>query len=454
VALSAEQLALVTKLNQSLDASGREDERLGKYYQGAQRLEHIGLAVPPELRRFEMCANWNRVAVDSIEQRQRVKTFMLPGEDKASTILREHWDANNLDSESRLLHRDTLIYGRGFVCVGTNAEDPEHPLITVESPREMVADVDPRTRRIRAAVRVYGGTTDDPTPQYATLYEPNSTVWLERQKGSWAEVDRDNHNLGRVPIVMFLNRRRTGSWTGESEMTDVIPLVDAAARSLTGLQLAAETIIAPKRYVLGVTKGDFVDSDGNPLPAWEAYFGALWANQNADAKVGQLPGADLGNFHKTVEHYGQLVSSVTGLPLRYLGQNSVNPAAEGAIRADESRLVLNVEAKNDNNGDGWAWVQGIAERFRTGSWPLANQIKTEWHDPGTPTFAQKADALQKMHGGGPIVSREGSWDELGWSDARKDRERGYFEDEAQDPYLARLTAKESDGVAAVAGGGA
>ena len=85
---------------------------------------------------------------------------------------------------------------------------------------------------------------------------------------------------------------------------------------------------------------------------------------------------------------------------------------------------------------------------------MANQIKTEWHDPGTPTFAQKADALQKMHGGGPIVSREGSWDELGWSDARKERERGYFEDEAQDPYLARLTAKESDGVAAVAGGGA
>lgn len=457
MALSTEQSALVTKLNMQLDTLSREDERLGKYYQGAQRLEHIGLAVPPELRRFEMVVNWNRVAVDAIEQRQRVKTFMMPGQATSSTVLREHWDANNLDSESRLLHRDALIYGRGFVCVGSNAEDKNHPLITVESPREMTAIVDPRSRRIVSALRVYGGTAEDPTPQFATLYEPNQTTWLVKTSGGW-DVDAaypvDTHNLGRVPIVMFLNRRRTGAWTGESEMTDVIPLVDAAARSLTGLQLAAETLIVPKRYVLGVSKGDFVDADGKPLPAWEAYFGSLWANQNADAKVGQLPGADLGNFHETVNHYGQLVSSVTGLPLRYLGQNSVNPATEGAIRADESRLVLNVEGKNDNNGDGWAWVQGIAERFRTGQWPMANQIKTEWHDPGTPTFAQKADALQKMHGGGPIVSREGAWDELGWSDARKDRERGYFDSEQQDPYLARLDAKGTVNVAAVAGVGA
>jgi hypothetical protein len=341
------------------------------------------------------------------------------------------------------------------VCVGSNPEDAEHPLITVESPLEMTAIVDPRTRRISSALRVYGGTTEDPTPKYATLYEPNSTVWLESQRGSWVEVDRDDHKLGRVPIVMFLNRRRTGDWLGESEMTDVIPLVDAAARSLTGLQLAAETIIVPKRYVLGVSKGDFVDSEGKPLPAWEAYFGSLWANQNADAKVGQLPGADLKNFHETVNHYGQLVSSVTGLPLRYLGQNSVNPAAEGAIRADESRLVLNVEGKNDNDGDGWAWVQGIAERFRTGEWPRANQIKTEWFDAGTPTFAQKADALTKLYANGTgVIARESVQDELGWSQAKKDRDREYRAFEVQDPYLARLDAKEPVNVADVTGGGA
>jgi Phage portal protein, SPP1 Gp6-like len=455
VALSTEQSALVTKLNMQLDALGRDDERLGKYYEGSQLLEHIGLAVPPELRKFETVINWSRVAVDSVEQRLRVKDFILPGENVSSGVLREHWDANNLDSESALLHKDTLIYGRGFVCVGSNAEDKDHPLITVESPREMTAVVDPRTRRISSALRVYGGTKEDPTPKYATLYEANSTVWLEKQQGSWVETERDDHNLGRVPIVMFLNRRRTGDWLGVSEMKDVIPLVDSAARAVTNLQIALETHAVPQKWVLGMSKGDFVDADGAPIPAWQSYYSAIWANQNKDASVGQFSASDLKNFHDTINHYGQMVSSVTGLPTRYLGQTSVNPAAEGAIRADESRLVLNAEGKASNWGDGWAWVQGIAERFRSGAWPMANQIKTEWYDAGTPTFAQKADALTKLYANGQgVIARESVQDEMGWSQAKKDRDRAYREAEQQDPYLARLDAKGTVNVAAVAGGGA
>jgi hypothetical protein len=440
-----------------LDTLGRDDERLGKYYEGSQVLEHIGLAVPPELRKFETVINWSRVAVDSVEQRLRVKDFILPGEKVSSGVLREHWDANNLDSESALLHKDTLIYGRGFVCIGSNAEDKTHPLITVESPREMTAVVDPRTRRISSALRVYGGTKEDPTPKYATLYEPNSTVWLEKQSGAWVETSRDDHNLGRVPIVMFLNRRRTGDWLGVSEMKDVMPLVDSAARAITNLQIALETHAVPQKWVLGMSKGDFVDADGNPIPAWQSYYSAIWANQGkkTDVAVGQFSASDLKNFHDTINHYGQMVSSVTGLPTRYLGQTSVNPAAEGAIRADESRLVLNAEGKASNWGDGWAWVQGIAERFRTGAWPMANQIKTEWFDAGTPTFAQKADALTKLYANGTgVIARESVQDEMGWSQAKKDRDRAYREVESQDPYLATIAAKGAVNVAATTGGGA
>jgi hypothetical protein len=131
------------------------DTRLDRYYEGSQRLEHIGLAVPPELRRFETVVNWNRVAVDSVADRLSVKSFILPGEETASEALREGWDANNLDSESVIHAQETLTLGRGYVTVGTNEEDREHPLITVESPREIAVDIDKRHRRIRAAVRMY-----------------------------------------------------------------------------------------------------------------------------------------------------------------------------------------------------------------------------------------------------------------------------------------------------------
>ena len=428
----------VDELSRRLFTSYPDDQRFDRYYEGSQRLAHIGLAVPPELRKFETVLNWCRTVVDSVSDRMRMKAFYLPGEDRASEALRESWDYNNLDSESIAHHQEMLILGRGFVSVGANEEDPEFPLIQVENPRELAVDIDHRHRRLRAAVRVMPSENDAPgTPSNAVLYLPDSTMRLKRHQGRWVVEDRDDHRLGRVPLVMFLNRRRVGQWTGVSEMVDAIPLVDAAARSLTNLQLAGETHSVPQKYVLGMSKGDFVDADGKPIPAWEAYFNAIWANQNKDAKVGQFAASDLSNFHNTVDHYASKLAGLYGLPARYVGITSVNPAAEGAIRAEEARLILNVEKKAALAGDGWGWVMGLVERFRTGEWVSGSRIKTDWFDAGTPTYAQRADALTKMYNSGQgILSREGVWEELGWSEARMERERARFEAEARAGLVA------------------
>ena len=436
--LPLDESKLVDDLSRRLFTSYPDDQRFDRYYEGSQRLAHIGLAVPPELRKFETVLNWCRTVVDSVSDRMRMKAFYLPGEDRASEALRESWDYNNLDSESIAHHQEMLILGRGFVSVGANEEDPEFPLIQVENPRELAVDIDHRHRRLRAAVRVMPSENDAPgTPSNAVLYLPDSTMRLKRDQGRWVVEDRDDHGLGRVPLVMFLNRRRVGQWTGVSEMVDAIPLVDAAARSLTNLQLAGETHSVPQKYVLGMSKGDFVDAEGKPIPAWEAYFNAIWANQNKDAKVGQFAASDLSNFHNTVDHYASKLAGLYGLPARYVGITSVNPAAEGAIRAEEARLILNVEKKAALAGDGWGWVMGLVERFRTGEWVSGSRIKTDWFDAGTPTYAQRADALTKMYNSGQgILSREGVWEELGWSEARMERERSRFEAEARAGLVA------------------
>ena len=436
--LPLDESKLVDDLSRRLFTSYPDDQRFDRYYEGTQRLAHIGLAVPPELRKFETVLNWCRTVVDSVSDRMRMKAFYLPGEDRASEALRESWDYNNLDSESIAHHQEMLILGRGFVSVGANEEDPEFPLIQVENPRELAVDIDHRHRRLRAAVRVMPSENDAPgTPSNAVLYLPDSTMRLKRHQGRWVVEDRDDHRLGRVPLVMFLNRRRVGQWTGVSEMVDAIPLVDAAARSLTNLQLAGETHSVPQKYVLGMSKGDFVDAEGKPIPAWEAYFNAIWANQNKDAKVGQFAASDLSNFHNTVDHYASKLAGLYGLPARYVGITSVNPAAEGAIRAEEARLILNVEKKAALAGDGWGWVMGLVERFRTGEWVSGSRIKTDWFDAGTPTYAQRADALTKMYNSGQgILSREGVWEELGWSEARMERERARFEAEARAGLVA------------------
>jgi hypothetical protein len=120
--------------------------------------------------------------------------------------------------------------------------------------------------------------------------------------------------------------------------------------------------------------------------------------------------------------------------MRYLGQATANPPSADGIRADEARLVKRAERKQRSFGDSHGWVASLYHRFRTGEWIDGNRIKVEWNDAATPTYSQKVDGVQKLTGK-PILSVEGGWDELGWSDARKDTERGYLRAEEANPLV-------------------
>lgn len=436
--LAPEHLFWVEALKRDLDARSLDDELLLRYYLGRQRLEQLGMAIPPAMRRFVVIANWCRTTVDRTDERQQVRSLILPGEETADPVLRQIWDANNLDAHVSMFNKDRMIYGRAFLSVGANEDNPDLPLVRAESPREMVARFDYRREVITAAARFYGTTDTGYGPTHVTLYLPDVTIWAQRaQDGQWYEVDRDGHRLGVVPVVMHLNRRLSGSWAGESSLTDVIPLVDAAARSLTNLQFAQEAHGIPRMFMTGVAKGDFVDSDNKPIPQFEAYFDAIHTITNPQGKVGQLEAADLKNFQTALEIYGTQASIETGFPARYFGLLPTNPPTEGSIRADEATLVRSVESQNVEIGISIGWTAALAYRFATGKTVEANQVRTDFFDPATPTVSQREDALAKRQAAG-VLSREGYWDELGWSEARKAKERAYFEAEALDPVTRAI----------------
>lgn len=446
VTLSVSERETIRNLRTKWQSRTLDDELNLRYYKGQQRLEQIGLTIPPSLRKFTVVANWPRVVVDTIVGRQRVRSLILPGEDTADPRLRAIWDANNMQAHLKMFLRDRCVYGRSFLSVGTNERSRELPLIRVESPRQIEADVDVRREVITAAARFYGEEAPG-KPALATLYLPNVTIWAQLGPAGWVELDRDNHNLGAVPIVMHLNRRMSGSWIGESEMTDVIPLADSAARSLTDMQFAQSAHGAPRMFMTGVAQGDFLDANGKPIPKLEAYFNAVSLITNPQGKVGQLEAADLKNFETAITVYGRQASTVTGFPARYFGLTTTNPPAEGAIRADEAQLVERVEDQNEECGMTVGWTMALALKFATGKTVEGNRVKVDWHDPATPTVSQRMDAITKAKSVG-ILSREGSWDELGWSEARKDKERRYFAAEASDPTMDRLVGQLMSGATA------
>lgn len=439
--LSDDEKLVINRLSAKIRKDQPALDLNDRYFEGQQRLRHMGIAVPPELRMFETVINVPRMAVDEPERRQGLRAFYRAGDStKEDPALREAWEYNNLASESSLVHKEEKIFGRTFVSVGSNADDADHPLITVEDPRQVAVDVDPQGRRIREMLRLYKG--EDGRTTQGTLLRPESTVHIVRGKNGWVVNDgdglgRDDHDLGAVPVVMFANRRRAGQWGGMSEMADVIGLTDSIARILSVMQLGAETLAIPHIFIMGATMKDFVDEKGNPIPAWESYMTAIRALEKEGAKVQQVQGADLENFNKAINNMLAWCAAVLGLPTRYAGQQTVNPAAEGAIRADESRLIKNVERMNAFDGDAWAWVMGLEERFRTSEWGVRNSIRTLWYDPATPTNAQTADAAVKLRLSGTL-SVEGVWDMLGWDEARKSQEKGRLAQEQAagfDPYL-------------------
>lgn len=435
-ALSDEEQAIMAKLRKQIRNNRRTYTLLDRYFEGEQRLEQIGIAVAPELRRFTAAVNVPRMAVTEPVTRQNLRGFQRVGGGKKKSAvdktLQKAWHGNNLTSRSMLLHQDARLYGRGFASVATNPDDETNPLITVESPENIGIDVSP-LGQTRAVVREYS----DDGQTFCTLYRPGITRWLVRGRNGWDDaVEPDKHGLP-IPVVMFLNRQRTNRWSGVSEMADVIKKTDAIARLISNMQIGGEALAWPKRWAAGVQKSDFVDQDGKPMPVWETYMTVVMTAVNQNAKFGSFDAADLKNFHEAVDALLSWCAAELGLPLRFMGQEAVNPASEGAIKADESRLVKNVEWKNRFDGDSWAWLMGLWETWRAGKVIPGNQIRTLWFDPSTPTESQVADKVLKLHSEG-VLSREGSWDELGWDEPRKDRERAYFAAEAADPMLSQL----------------
>ena len=455
--LSLSEITIADALRNARGRQDKLDQRLEEYFNLSARIKQFGLAVPEGMEIFEVPLSWPLVAVDGIMNRSQVKALLKTDPTGDTQDLEELYNANQLESQTVLFNQDKAVFGRAFWSVGATT-DSEYPLITPEPPRELSVHIDKRRRRIDAALRVFTVDATDPFTQgmddgeHAILYTPTKTVHIARAGlgGKWREVARDDHNLGAVPIIMSLNRQMTGKWGGKSVMEPVIPLTDMAVRTLTNTQFGAETTTAPRKYAVGVQEADFRDAKtGALLNRWEAYMNAVWLLKNKDAKVGQLDGADLTQFIQLIEMLGKLASVATGMPASKFGITTANPQTEGAVVHDEIDQIRAVDRFNSESGLALGWAIDLGRRFMTGHWAdLRDRTVVQWHNPATPTESQRSDAIVKLTGGKPVLSIEGAWDEMGWSEPRKEQERQRLLDEQMNKVFLNTSESIEDGYGA------
>ena len=410
---------LDTKLAQQIPGL----DKLDRYFEGEQPLKYMAPAMQAEIgdRVSQLVLNWLRFGAEAYENRLDVEGFRYRGSDSSDDDLWAIWQANGLDEQAQQAHLDSLVLGRSYVIVGSPDANGDPPLVSVESPFQVFAERDPRTRKVSAAIKRWQEGEGSDVVQRATLYLPNSTESFAAGKDGWLSSGKaDNHELGAVPVVPLVNRPRILRPDGLSEFQDVIPVADAANKMATDMMVSGEYHAMPRRWAAMLKADDFVDANGKPLNVWSRDTGRLWATES-DAKFGQFQESDLAVFHNSIKLLAQLASQMLALPPHYLSFVGDNPASADAIRSSETQLVKRVERKHTYLGGAWEDVQRLVLRFKNGKWdPAAQGLETVWRDPSTPTVAQKADAAVKMVQTG-ILPVEQAREDMGYSQEQRNR---------------------------------
>ena len=398
-------------LLQALDAPTARIAELDRYYAGDQALAYLAPEAAKALgnRMARIATNIPRLAVGALGERLRVIGFARSGQPDPQ--LWDDWIRNDLDQTSTVAHREALTLGSAYVIVW--ADETGAPRVTVESARQVSVIRDPGTRRITAALKKW----ETATTTEAVLYEADTITRLRANHvgaatfGQFHTVEVLENPLGIPPVVALRNADRLLD-DGVSEMTDLIPLVDALNKLLADLMVSSEFYARPRRWATGLELAE--DEEGNPVnPIAEDY--RMMISESPDTKFGQLAAADLSSYEASVRVILGQIMAVSGLPAHYIGILTDAPTSADAMRAAEASLSARASARQAQFGRAWEDVARLMVAVRTGQDPLSLDVRVHWADTTTRSVAQEADAAVKLYSAG-LLPASTTLARLGYSD--------------------------------------
>lgn len=422
------------RLVQRLEERRPEIEKHNAYFEARQPLAYLAPEVRESVgkRLDDLNFPWARLVIGAVEERLDVTGFRLaPDADPDTTIWSEIWQPNQMDLMSQQAHEEALVSGRSYAIVWTRKDGS--PLISVESPLQVIVEHHPATRERLRAAKVW--LEDD--VHHAFLYEPDRIVRY-RSKGrgltsvgmGWDVVETLPNPLGAVNVVPLVNAPRILKQDGESELAPLLRLFDACNKLGTDALTASEFGAMPRRWAVGldVKEEPVLDDAGNPVLDAETGMpvtkpsdmfsnvaGKVWLNENPEGRFGSFAVTDLRGHLDAIKTITAAIASASGLPPHVLMlQGSDNPASAEALRASEASLIKNAERKQRQFGEAWEEVVRLAMQVRDGSLPPeAQRLECVWKDAATPTVAQAADAALKKQAIG--VPQQALWEDLGYS---------------------------------------
>lgn len=390
--MNDDELSIVSRLYGRIKGLRPYHSRIEGYYEGSQRVNNLGVAIPRELQRVQTVVSWPSIAVDSLEER----LDWLGWNGGEGYGLNTVYAANRLAVESGAAHLDALIFGVSFIAVIPNSDGGVR--VVPQSPKNCTGDFVDGGARLSSALVVQH--TDDINVDVVELMLPDVIVQAECRGGKFFETGRVANELGEVPVVPLVNRRRMSRQCGRSEITRSIrAYTDEAVRTLLGQSVNRDFYAYPQRWVTGVSADDFSQ------PGWVMSMASIWAVDKDDdgdtPNVGSFPVNSPTPYSDQIRLLAQLMAGEAAVPERYFGFVTSNPPSGEALAAEESRLVKRAERRQTGFGLGWIRAGYLAAKMLDSSVDESMfyaDVFPRWRDASTPTKAATADAVTKLVG--------------------------------------------------------
>lgn len=397
-----EELGLLFSQLQAKQARNRVRRR---YYDYKAGLKDLGISIPPSMRSVETVIGWSAKGVEGLVKRSVLDGFTTPaGVDADSIGLTEVWESNRLGVESRMAHTDAAVASCvfGFVQAGDVEAGEPDAVISLKSAEWATGIWDARRRGLSSALSVIDSDDTGQVSRF-NLYRPGEVVAFRRTGGGRWDVQRLRHDLG-MPVEVISHKPSLSRPFGKSRISRaVMALTDSGVRTLLRSEVSAEFFSAPQRYALGVDDETFVGPDGQPIPAWQAVIGRMFAvgrDENGDIpSVGQFSQQSFEPHFAQIRQLASLVSSEFNMTPRSFGIVQDNPESADAIIEAKEDLVLDAKEFTDTVAPAWKRLMIGALRIQDDS-PAARevykQIRPHFRNPALPSVVSASDAVTKQ----------------------------------------------------------
>lgn len=387
------------------------------YFRGLQPMRFMKDKIEPvmtfrsNLAEVAVTAVAERINLESVTASINFETGSVDVSEQATQLVKD----SDFPMVLQSLVTDMLAVGSSYIMVWSDQFG--RPVVTGESAEQVAITRDPIHGGVTAAVKRWQVLDSHGVlkEEHVMKYSPNRIVHLMRNdtRGKLSFVSAVDNPLGVVPVVPLINVKRLNDQNGSSVIDSLAPLLDALNKVIVDMLTTSESVARPKRYATGVNLEDsdegFIADEGfsadydNYEPAdlnsVESPFkdsDDLWISEQAEAKFGQLAGADLGGYKTAVDLIIQQIMAVTSLPGHMVGVTSANPSTAEALKASEVALSSNAESRVRVINRPVEWAVRLLVALQFGVDPAIVDVKNKWAATSTRSIAQEADAAVKL----------------------------------------------------------